>query len=400
LSDGSKLKGLAKVTFAPCLKLLKLSKSIMSDSHQSSKHGLQTPHSGFHWNGRDRGFFEGWYYRLTLPEQKQTFAFMYSIQNAVQGEPHRGGVAQILSSTEGYLCRTFPDVGQFWAWSRTLGHGHWRKSDLDQPAQYLQPAVFEQHVQEGYQAIATWHQGKLKDPRTGEIAQWQYTIKPIYGWGNPTRPQQSTAGWLSQFQIFEPGWQILMAHGLATGWIEWHGRRYTFENVPSYSEKNWGRAFPQKWFWINCNAFEHEPDLAITAGGGRRSVLGWMESPAMIGIHYRDQFYEFVPWNAQFNWQVEPWGHWYMHAENDRYRVELTASAPEQQGTLVRAPTQEGLAFVCRDTTRGQLHLKLWHRKPERAESELELVLDTYSELGCLEVGGEPWQQTWHSSDN
>jgi len=23
--------------------------------------------------------------------------------------------------------------------------------------------------------------------------------------------------------IFEPGWQILMAHGLATGWIEWNG---------------------------------------------------------------------------------------------------------------------------------------------------------------------------------
>jgi tocopherol cyclase len=400
LSDDSKLKGLERETFALYSKLLKLSKSIVSDLPRLSNSSLQTPHSGFHWNGSDRGFFEGWYYRLTLPEQKQTFAFMYSIQNPVQGELHRGGAAQILSSTDEYLCRTFPDVGQFWAWPaknvEALGHGHWRKSDLDRPACYLQPAVFEQHVQEGYQAIATWHQGKLHDPGTGGIAQWQYEIKPIYGWGSPKRPQQSTAGWLSQFQIFEPGWQILMAHGLATGWIEWNGQRYTFEDVPSYSEKNWGRAFPQKWFWVNCNAFENEPDLAITAGGGRRSVLGWMESVAMLGIHYRNAFYDFMPWNAQVRWTIEPWGYWHMQAENDGHTVELTASAPDQKGTLVRAPTQQGLAFVCRDTTRGQLRLKLWR---QRKLAEPELVLDAYSDLGCLEVGGEPWQQTWRSAD-
>jgi tocopherol cyclase len=400
LSGDSKFKGLARATFAPYLKLLKLSKSIVSDPHQPSNSRLQTPHSGFHWNGSDRGFFEGWYYRLTLPEQKQTFAFMYSIQNLRWGEPYRGGAAQILSSTDEYLCRTFPDVEQFWAWPKTLGHGHWRKSDLGQPACYLQSGMFDQHVQEGYQATATWHQGKLHDPGTGMISQWQYAIQPIYGWGSPKSAQQSTAGWLSQFQIFEPGWQILMAHGLATGWIEWNGRRYSFENAPSYSEKNWGRAFPQKWFWINCNAFENEPDLALTAGGGRRSVLGWMESVAMLGIHHRNTFYEFVPWNAEVRWTVDPWGYWYMRAENDSHIVELTASAPDHSGTLVRAPTQEGLAFVCRDTTKGQLRLKLWRRQRQRTESELELVLDAYSELGCLEVGGEPWQQPWRSEDD
>ena len=54
------------------------------------------------------------------------------------------------------------------------------------------------------------------------------------------RLQQSTAGWLSSLQIFEPGWQILMAHGLATGWIEWNGDRYDFENAPSLQRKELG----------------------------------------------------------------------------------------------------------------------------------------------------------------
>lgn len=34
------------------------------------------------------------------------------------------------------------------------------------------------------------------------------------------------------------------------GWIEWDGKRFEFQNAPSYSEKNWGGAFPRKWFWV------------------------------------------------------------------------------------------------------------------------------------------------------
>lgn len=34
------------------------------------------------------------------------------------------------------------------------------------------------------------------------------------------------------------------------GWIEWDGHRFEFQNAPSYSEKNWGGAFPRKWFWV------------------------------------------------------------------------------------------------------------------------------------------------------
>jgi tocopherol cyclase len=30
-----------------------------------------------------------------------------------------------------------------------------------------------------------------------------------------------------------------MAHGLATGYIDWDGRRYEFRDAPFYAEKNW-----------------------------------------------------------------------------------------------------------------------------------------------------------------
>ncbi|HBL58567.1 MAG TPA: tocopherol cyclase [Cyanobacteria bacterium UBA8803] len=351
---------------------------------------LQTPHSEYHWDGSTDRFFEGWYYRVTLPDCGQTFGFMYSIEDPKGGKPHSGGAVQILGPDDGYLCRTFPEVSQFWASSQFLALGHWGKTDLKIPPQYLQPAAFERHVQQGYQATATWHQGIIRDPGSDRYCRWQYEIFPIYGWGDRDAFQQSTAGWLSYLPIFEPGWQILMAHGLATGWIDWNGKLYQFTDAPAYGEKNWGRSFPQKWFWLNCNSFDGEPDLALTAGGGKRGVLWWMESVALIGIHYRGKFYEFVPWNSEVSWQIQPWGCWQMQAQNARYEVTLP-STTDLPGTPLRAPTERGLIFVCRDTMHGQLNLELRKRGWGRSQT----ILQAASSVCGLEIGGESWQDPW-----
>ncbi len=355
-----------------------------------SSSSLQTPHSGYHWSGGSDRFFEGWYYRVTLPDIRQTFAFMYSIENPTGNLPHSGGAAQILGPDDGYLCRTFPDVDGFWGAPSRLALGHWGRASsltLGSPRR-LDPQQFDQHIKEGYQATATWHQGRLSDPG-GEPAQWQYRIDPLYGWGDRHGAQQSTAGWLSQLQIFEPGWQILMAHGLATGWIDWQGQRYEFSEAPAYMEKNWGGAFPQKWFWINCNSFD-VVDLALTAGGGRRSVLWWIEAVAMIGLHYGDRFYEFAPWNAEVNWKIHPWGSWQMWAENATHRIEITATT-DRPGTRLRAPTLDGLVFCCRDTMQGQVHLRLTRR-------DGAMVVEATSQTGGLEVGGSIWEDVWQSA--
>jgi tocopherol cyclase len=405
---------------------------------------LQTPHSGYHWDGSHRRFFEGWYYRVTLPEDNQSFAFMYSIEDPIGGKPYSGGAAQVLGPNDEYLCRTFPDVGKFWARRDRLELLHWGNTDLHTHPRLLSPEEFDRHVHQGYQATATWHQGSISDVGNGSSCRWQYAITPVYGWGNLDKPQQSTAGWLSSLQIFEPGWQILMAHGLATGWIEWNSdtcyrtglrQRYEFTNAPAYSEKNWGGAFPQKWFWFNCNSFEVEEtsdrnpkskirsplpplkrggksrrgflaeqlapsrggnsesiDLALTAGGGRRKVLWWMESVATIGLHYRGQLYQFAPWNSEVRWQIQPWGKWQMQASDRDYEVELTGTT-ELPGTLLRAPTERGLIYCCRDTALGDVDLEL----RERAIGGSKTILRAKSSLCGLEIGGGPWDEPWQS---
>lgn len=349
------------------------------------------PHSGYHWRGQQDRFFEGWYFRLTLPAAKQTFAFMYSIDDPAGGTAYSGGVAQILGPNETYYCRTFPDVARFWAWLPRLGVGHWQHGDN---ARYLMPDAFEHEVKEGYQATAQHHQGQLRLP-SGEVkARWCYQTQVVSTWGAP-KPR-ATAEWLSYLPVFEPGWQVLMAHGLATGWVEWRANdtdaaltRYAFEDAPAYAEKNWGGAFPAKWFWIQCNAFEGEPNLSITAVGGVREVLVLKEDVGLVGIHYQGQFFEFFSTKTHFSWTVEPWGYWQIEAESSSHRVVLTGRAMDT-GAWVRVPTREGLQFLCRDTTHGHLTIQLW----ERGATET-LVVEATSNLAGLEVGGGPWDERW-----
>jgi tocopherol cyclase len=233
------------------------------------------------------------------------------------------------------------------------------------------------------------------------MIRWSYTIESIYGWGNPKSAQQSTAGWLSQFQIFEPGWQILMAHGLATGWFEKvdganqdHHQsrdRLNFENVPAYAEKNWGGAFPKQWFWIQCNAFVDHPDLSLTCGGGIRKVLGLEESVGMVGIHYQGEFYEFTPWTAKLSWQVLAWGEWQVLAKGANFEIELIGKSSDI-GVIVRVPTETGLKLFCRDTTKGDLQVNFWRTKG-RSRS---LIFSAHSQQAGLEIGGD-WsgQKSW-----
>ena len=183
-----------------------------------------------------------------------------------------------------------------------------------------------------------------------------------------------------------------MAHGSATGWIDWQGQRYTFSQAPAYAEKNWGGAFPQKWFWLNCNCFEDQPDLAVTAAGGRRGVLWWMESVGLIGIHHSGKFYEFAPWNAQISWNVSPWGEWSMQAQTQEYAVDLLATS-DLPGTPLRAPTQSGLIYTCRDTMQGHLTLKLKQRQGPGFTG----IVQAQSHLCGLEIGGGPWDLNWES---
>nr|CAD1843386.1 unnamed protein product [Ananas comosus var. bracteatus] len=378
---------------------------------------LRTPHSGYHFDGTVRPFFEGWYFKVSIPQCRQSFCFMYSVENPafpngmgvldrmLHGHRFTGVGAQILGPDDKYICQFTEESKNFWGSRHELmvGNTFLPVRDSSPPTSEVPPQEFRERVLEGFQVTPLWHQGFIRDDgrsnyvQTVKTARWEYSTRPVYGWGDVKSKQKSTAGWLAAFPIFEPHWQICMADGLSTGWIEWDGERFEFEDAPSYSEKNWGGGFPRKWFWIQCNVFEGASgEVALTVGGGLRKLSGLAdnyENAALIGVHHKGIFYEFVPWNGTVSWKIALWGHWQLSGENETHVVEVEATAKEP-GTPLRAPTTEaGLVTACKDTCFGDLRLQIWERSNDGSKGKL--ILDATSNMAALEVGGGPWFSQW-----
>lgn len=232
-----------------------------------------------------------------------------------------------------------------------------------------------------------------------------------------------------------------MAHGLATsGYFLYNGEQFDLRGARVYCEKNWGGTFPRKWWWIQANLFEDEPDLTVTAVGAVRLIAGvYEETIGMIAVHYGGDMYEFC--NCTFlrgigatfgsydgarsevltlrggpgttcgfafavicscflvvflagssdglSWTVSPWGSWRAHARSlNGYEVELSAST-EGPGTLVLGPTRDGMVPNIRDDARGSLDIRL------SAPDGTSILRDARSVSAQVEVGGGPWDGVW-----
>ena len=315
---------------------------------------------------------------------------MYSIEESVGGRVGSGGMMQVLGPGDELAWRSLPDASRFWAHPTQLALGHW--GGQSQPLlTYLPKQLPEQEFFEcipwGYQVGDRFNQGQFELP-SGDTIRWKYRVEPLtrYGASQP----EATMGWLSYFPIFEPGWQILLCRGEASGWVDWKGRRYEFVRAPAYAEKNWGCAFPLRWFWMQCNSFEGTPDLSLTAAGAIRKVLGWQQTVGMVVLQWGDRFVKCMPENSRTRWRVEPWGRWEFRAESERYRVTLSGRSDDSPASIL-VPTADGMTFDCWDTTRGHLQVQVC----ENRAGSWSLVLEDRSHLAGLEVGGQAWDSAW-----
>ncbi len=351
----------------------------------NGKISRKIPHGGFHGS-----LFEGWYYRVILPEANQSFAFMYAIaapqnQGNNSKSKNSGGSVQVFGVGDQYLWRTLPNFQDFYGDSDRLALSHYNQNH------------------EGYSASDCHNQGRIYDPSKNITCTWNYKIQSA-----DIRPV-ATMGWLSYLPIFEPGWQILMSLGWGSGFVKWGDHTYEFQNAPVYMEKNWGRAFPGQWFWIQCNAFDHIPNLSyqnlsLVCAGGNRETLGISSAVAMINIYLNGELFSFMPDNSEIYCAIAPWGNWEIRgyvnsngkSNHKKIRAEITAET-DDPGTMVMVPTESGMQPWARDTAVGKIKLVLYIG---------DRRIYAQSNLAALEIGGNPtiWQeysqnldsQNWH----
>ncbi len=233
-----------------------------------------------------------WYLRAVLPKTSESFAFMFSVEANSNGT---NGTVQVAGPDDkNYVHQLCGGLTGFCASSKLLNMCHWGSSSTAAGSpRFLSLSEFERHITTGYQLSANECAGHIPVGSSGRI-QWGFDFMPVISWGDRDQQPRCTATWVSRFPIFEPGYQILMAHGIATGGkVRYCGKLYEMKGARVYAEKNWGASFPSKWWWMQANAFRSNHSLSVTAVGAKRMIMAWEETIGMIAIHLDGSLYEF-----------------------------------------------------------------------------------------------------------
>lgn len=278
-------------------------------------------------------WYEWWYFKVVLPETGDSFYSVYGVVNPWDEK-------RTLKGTRSYV-----------------GFGDFRKkanSEENFPISEFHSSYDSTDVSVGQSNRATdrHFEGSLLDPVFGKQA-WSIDI---------SRRWEFNAMGIGMFirGLTNIAWFPAQADAVCSGWVLSDGIRKDFKNAPCYQDRNWGTSFPDWWAWIVSNKFNEDADTAVVVGGGLPEILGRkIFSGVSVGLRFRGKTYSFRPQDLdQVHCEIK-WGKWKVQAQNASLRIEIEATAPEDQFMDLQFVTPNGSIFHDYETLTGKLTLKI-----------------------------------------
>ena len=158
--------------------------------------------------------------------------------------------------------------------------------------------------------------------------------------------------------------QVCAVDGLVRGKLDINGESVDFTGGKLYIEKNWGRAFPYSYIWVQGNSFE-EGDGSVTCSIGNiplpfpfRSFMGFL-----IGIYAKGRFYKFTSINKStlsINCENEKI---VLETYNKDYFLKIEASYKQETFMDLYAPRDGNMIPIASETLNGNLNVTLYDKK-------------------------------------
>ncbi len=161
----------------------------------------------------------------------------------------------------------------------------------------------------------------------------------------------------------------------------------------AYAEKNWGRGFPERWWWGQADGFERTGSgLTVAFGGGRLTtrVAGREVGTDVTGIvcALDGRIVRLAPPLARVTAEVDHRaGRWRVHGRGPRTEITIDGDGSHREPAVLPVPLPAERRNVDTDLEHLAATLHLTVRRDGRT-----LVEDT-SHLAALEVGWRPGSQ-------
>jgi len=307
---------------------------------------------GFHGAHERAGFFEGWYVKLVSADRTQRWAIIPGVFLGLDGGDE--AFVQVLDGSTGASTYVPFDIGDFCArpdaFDVRVGANHFRSAgvQLDLPEADLHGRVtFEQ-----------------------PLHPWPVTLRSpgIMGW----------YGWVPFMECYHG--VVSFDHGLR-GSLTHAGSPPGFTDGRGYLEKDWGRAFPSGYVWMQTNHFDR-PRLSLTASV---ALIPWLRGDFrgfIVGLWVDGRLHRFATHTGARTTTLAIDDEHVCWTLRGRDGATLAITAERRRGGLLHAPIRTEMHRRVEETLDAKVHVRL-------VDPRGTVVVDDVGECAGLEVHGD-----------
>ncbi len=304
----------------------------------------------YHWDGFSDPFFEGWFFRLSLPEENASFAFLYGVRNPGADTPADGEAFVVALGSDGTLIQSLRPVDEF---AGSL--------------QALDVKVGDNR------ATASAISGALADD--DHSISWDLTI-------DATDPWTDTMGILTNIPFLPVNWYVGALQTRATGTIVWNGKKITVNGAPLFQDHNWAGTFPAAYIWLQAMDFADDDEALAFSGGDLGAVDGgmliWRKADETVQVRTQD-------FNAWMEVDVDAAAQsLIVTITRDKERFVLTGEQAGATVVAMPAPTRDGFTSYSHMALDGRLRVQRY----ELVGWQWLLREDHRSSTCGVEIGG------------
>lgn len=312
--------------------------------------GVQHPEA-FHGKGKSRGFFEGWYIKLVSPDLSQRWAVIPGIFKGLDGQADIAFV-QVLDGTAGRSWFHEFDISEFEADTKTfsvrVGENHFDRTGVTLKLPQLEGRI-------DYQT---------------ELDPWPVTFA-----------SPGIMGWYGMVPFMECFHGIVSFGHTLSGSLLVEGKPTNFDTGRGYIEKDWGKAFPAGYIWIQTNHFETAPEASLIASA---AIIPWLNTSFrgfIIGFKHSGKLHKWTTYNKSVEQNLaidDTHARWSLTGPDGRLELEAIRVA----GGLLHAPLRTAMYQRVEETMLSKVTVKHF-------DNSGKLLFSDTGEVGSMEVFGD-----------
>ena len=144
-----------------------------------------------------------------------------------------------------------------------------------------------------------------------------------------------------------------------------NGNNVDFNHGKGYIEKNWGKAFPYSWIWIQSNNFSTEKS-SLSCSLAHIPFSFFSFRGFLIGLYAHGTFHSFTTVNRSQIQIHQKGSDIDIQVENKHYFLNIQTRTLSENFVLLNAPRDSRMVPLVQENLQGEVHVSLREKKHQK----------------------------------